>query len=63
MIDLYYWPTPNGRKISILLEELAVPYKIIKIDINKGEQFSRNFKAVSPGNKIPAIFDHEPKQR
>ena len=62
MIDLYYWPTPNGRKISILLEELAIPYKIIKIDINKGEQFSRNFTAVSPGNKIPAIFDHETKQ-
>ena len=46
MIDLYYWPTPNGRKISILLEELATPYKIIKIDINKGEQFSKNFTAV-----------------
>ena len=62
MIDLYYWPTPNGRKISILLEELATPYKIIKIDINKGEQFSKNFTAVSPSNKIPAIFDHETKQ-
>ena len=62
MIDLYYWPTPNGRKISILLEELATPYKVIKIDINKGEQFSKNFTAVSPSNKIPAIFDHETKQ-
>ena len=62
MIDLYYWPTPNGRKISILLEELATPYKIIKIDINKREQFSKSFTAVSPSNKIPAIFDHETKQ-
>ena len=62
MIDLYYWPTPNGRKISILLEELAIPYKIIKIDINKREQFSKSFTAVSPSNKIPAIFDHETKQ-
>ena len=59
MIDLYYWPTPNGRKISILLEELRIPYKIIKIDITKGEQFNKEFTDISPSNKIPAIIDHK----
>ena len=62
MIDLFYWPTPNGRKISILLEELEVKYKLIKIDINKGEQFKDNFTTISPSNKIPAIIDHENNQ-
>ena len=59
MIDLYYWPTPNGRKISILLEELKVPYKIIKINIDKKEQFKKKFSIISPSNKIPAIYDHD----
>ena len=59
MIDLYYWPTPNGRKVSILLEEIEVPYKIIPIDINNKKQFSKDFTAISPSNKIPAIIDHE----
>ena len=59
MIDLYYWPTPNGRKISILLEELGISYNVIKIDITKGEQFSKEFTTISPSNKIPAIVDHE----
>ena len=62
MIDLYYWPTPNGRKISILLEELKVKYKIIKINFNKSEQFTNSFSSISPSNKIPVIFDHEIKQ-
>ena len=62
MIDLYYWPTPNGRKISILLEELGIPYKVIKIDITKGEQFSKEFTTIAPSNKIPAIADHENNQ-
>ncbi|MDC0056886.1 glutathione S-transferase N-terminal domain-containing protein [Alphaproteobacteria bacterium] len=59
MIDLYTWPTPNGRKISILLEELNVQYKIIPIDIGNNEQFQKEFTKISPSNKIPAIFDHE----
>ena len=63
MIDLYYWPTPNGRKVSILLEELNVPYKIIKIDITKNNQFSKEYTKISPSNKIPPIIDHETKQR
>ena len=62
MIDLYYWPTPNGRKISILLEELSVPYKVIKVDINKKEQFSKYFTTISPSNKIPVIVDHDSNQ-
>ena len=62
MIDLYYWPTPNGRKVSILLEEIGVPYKVIKIDINKEKQFGKKFTAISPSNKIPAIVDHETNQ-
>lgn len=61
MIDLYYWTTPNGNKITIFLEELALPYKIIPINIGKGEQFKPEFLAIAPNNRIPAILDHEPK--
>ena len=59
MIDLYTWSTPNGRKISILLEELKVKYKVIPINIMKNEQFSENFLKISPNNKIPAILSGE----
>ena len=59
MIDLYTWTTPNGRKVSILLEELNINYKVIPINITKNEQFSEKFINISPNNKIPAIFDHE----
>ena len=62
MFDLYYWPTPNGRKISIMLEELKAPYKIIEIDISKGKQFTKKFSKISPSNKIPVIFDHKTKK-
>ena len=62
MIDLYTWPTPNGRKISILLEELEIPYNIIPVDISKDEQFSKKFTSISPSNKIPAIVDSENNQ-
>ena len=61
MINLYTWPTPNGRKISILLEELEIPYKVIPINIEKDEQFSKEFSLISPNNKIPAITDLETK--
>ena len=61
MINLYTWPTPNGRKISILLEELQIPYKIIPINIEKDEQFSKEFSLISPNNKIPVITDLETK--
>jgi GST-like protein len=59
MIDLYTWTTPNGRKVSILLEELGVPYKAIPIDISKDEQFQPHFLDIAPNNKIPAIHDQE----
>lgn len=59
MIDLYTWSTPNGRKISILLNELDVEYRVIPIDITKGDQFSPEFTAISPNGKIPAIVDHD----
>jgi GST-like protein len=60
MIDLYYWTTPNGHKIAIFLEETGLPYKIFPVNIGKGEQFKREFLAISPNNRIPAIIDHEP---
>jgi GSH-dependent disulfide-bond oxidoreductase len=60
MIDLYYWTTPNGHKITIFLEEASVPYKIFPVNIGKGEQFKAEFLAVSPNNRIPALVDHAP---
>ena len=62
MIELYTWPTPNGRKISILLEELKIQYVTYPININKNEQFSEAFSQISPSNKIPAIVDQENKK-
>jgi GSH-dependent disulfide-bond oxidoreductase len=59
MIDLYTFKTPNGRKISIALEELGIPYKTHVVDITKGEQFKPEFLAINPNNKIPAIVDHD----
>ncbi|NKB34830.1 MAG: glutathione S-transferase [Pseudomonadales bacterium] len=58
-IDLYTWATPNGRKASIMLEELELPYRVFPIDISKGDQHDPEFVAFSPNNKIPAIIDHE----
>jgi len=60
MIDLYYWPTPNGWKITIMLEECGLPYKLIPVNIGKGEQFKPEFLAISPNNRMPAIVDHDP---
>ncbi len=56
-IALYYWPTPNGWKISIMLEELGAPYEVHYVDINKGEQFDADFLAIAPNNRMPAIID------
>jgi len=58
-IELYYWPTPNGWKISILLEELGIPYEVKFVDIGKGEQFEPSFLAIAPNNRMPAIVDPE----
>lgn len=60
MIDLYYWPTPNGWKISIMLEECALPYRLVPINIGRGEQFGPEFLAISPNNRMPAIVDSAP---
>jgi GST-like protein len=60
MIDLYYWTTPNGHKITIYLEETGPAYKIIPVNISKGDQFKPEFLAISPNNRIPAIVDHAP---
>jgi GST-like protein len=60
MIELSYWTTPNGHKITIFLEESATPYRIIPIDISKGEQFGEAFLKISPNNRIPAILDTAP---
>jgi GSH-dependent disulfide-bond oxidoreductase len=61
MIDLYYWGTPNGLKIKLFLEEAGLPYRVIPIDIGKGEQFRPEFLKISPNNRIPAIVDNEPE--
>lgn len=58
-IDLYYWPTPNGWKVSIALEEMKLPYNTHPININKGEQFDENFLKIAPNNRVPAIKDHD----
>ena len=60
MIDLHYWPTPNGWKISIMLEECGLPYTLKPVNIGRGEQFSPEFLAISPNNRMPAIVDHDP---
>ena len=60
MIDLHYWPTPNGHKITIFLEEAGLPYTIHKVDIGKGDQFKPEFLAIAPNNRMPAIIDQNP---
>ena len=61
MIDLHYWPTPNGKKVSILLEELGLPYKVVPCAIGRGDQFKDTFLKIGPNNRMPAIVDHAPK--
>jgi GST-like protein len=60
MIDLYYWTTPNGHKITMFLEEAGMPYRIVPINIGKGEQFAPDFLRIAPNNRMPAIVDHQP---
>ncbi|MBJ6985085.1 glutathione S-transferase N-terminal domain-containing protein [Luteimonas sp. MC1750] len=60
MIDLHYWPTPNGHKVTLLLEEAGLDYRIHPVDIGQGDQFAPAFLAISPNNKMPAIVDHAP---
>ncbi|MBV9753607.1 MAG: glutathione S-transferase N-terminal domain-containing protein, partial [Hyphomicrobiales bacterium] len=58
-IELYYWPTPNGWKITIMLEECGLPYEVKLVNIGKGDQFDPKFLAISPNNRMPAIIDPE----
>ena len=60
MIDLYYWTTPNGHKLTMFLEETGLPHRIVPINIGKGEQFAADFLKIAPNNRIPAIVDHAP---
>ena len=62
MIDFYYWPTPNGWKVSIMLEECGIDYQMIPLNISEGEQFDPNFLTISPNNRMPAIVDTEPTE-
>jgi GST-like protein len=63
MIDLYFWPTPNGLKVKLFLEEAQLPYRVYLVNLGKGEQFAPHFLEVSPNNRIPAIVDHAPPDR
>lgn len=62
MIDLYYWPTPNGHKITMFLEEAGLEYRIVPVDIRAGDQFKPEFLAIAPNNRMPAIVDHAPAE-
>src|SRR5436853_3930798 len=61
MIDLHYWPTPNGKKVTILLEEAGVEYKIVPCNIQRGDQFTPEFLAINPNHRMPTMVDHAPK--
>jgi GST-like protein len=61
VIEVHYWPTPNGKKVTILLEELGTPYTIMPVNIGRGDQFSDDFLGISPNNRMPAIVDTEPR--
>jgi GST-like protein len=61
MIDLYFWPTPNGHKVTLFLEEACLNYQLIPVDITRGEQFKPEFLRISPNNRVPAIVDHDPE--
>ncbi|HWO08663.1 MAG TPA: glutathione binding-like protein [Polyangiaceae bacterium] len=62
MIDVYYWTTPNGHKVTMFLEETQTPYRLIPVNIGRGEQFKPEFLRISPNNRIPAIVDHTPAE-
>jgi len=61
MIDLFYWPTPNGKKVTILLEECSLPYNVIPLNIGRGDQFKNEFLKLNPNHRMPAMIDREPK--
>jgi len=60
MYDVHFWPTPNGKKVTILLEELGVPYNVVKVNIGRGDQFTPDFLAMNPNHRMPVLVDHAP---
>ncbi len=60
MYDVHYWPTPNGKKVTILLEELGAQYKIVPCNIGRGDQFTREFLKMNPNHRMPVLVDHNP---
>src|SRR3546814_1121240 len=62
MIDLHYWPTPNGHKITMFLEETGLDYRILPVNIGAGDQFKPDFLKIAPNNRMPAIVDHDPAE-
>ncbi len=60
MYDVHFWPTPNGKKVTILLEELGVPYTVVKVNIGRGDQFTPDFLAMNPNHRMPVLVDHAP---
>ncbi|WP_028221096.1 glutathione S-transferase N-terminal domain-containing protein [Paraburkholderia oxyphila] len=62
MLDLYYWTTPNGHKVTMFLEEAELPYRIVPVNISRGEQFAPEFLRIAPNNRIPALIDHAPAE-
>ncbi len=61
MLDLHFWPTPNGKKVSILLEELGIKYNLVPCNIGRGDQFTPEFLKINPNHRMPVLVDHEPK--
>ena len=61
MLDLHYWPTPNGKKVTIQLEECGIPYNVIPCNIGKGDQFTDEFLRICPNNRMPALVDNAPE--
>ena len=61
MIDLHYWPTPNGKKVTILLEECGLEYRIVACNIQQGDQFKHDFLKMNPNHRMPTMVDHDPK--
>ena len=61
MLDLHFWPTPNGKKVTILLEELGLKYNLVPCNIGRGDQFKPEFLKINPNHRMPVLVDHEPK--
>jgi GST-like protein len=63
MYEVHYWPTPNGKKVTVLLEELGVPYRVTPCNIGRGDQFTDGFLKMNPNHRMPVLIDHDPADR